>query len=764
MMKRGFAVLMVVALVGLGLWFFAGVSPNQTQDKAAAVSEAEKETNESLGVVDATSETETTTVTTTEKKVDEKSLDFEEEFESFQTLDVKREYFLEGVLKDTNGNRLGGVPVKLLKQQFENSSYSYSGGIPITWKRLEEKEQVTTPQWYYVFPLEMTDNALLLAEPEGFGMILKSITPRNMVFEEETEGRMVATLDLLAKEATFYRITVQDEEETPLEGAQVELFLSPTHEGWSGLGNSMRLEKETDAKGEVRLFLQSMSHIKANVSLKGYSTQSIFLHDNFLEQVVTLTKDGGTISGVVYSGTEGEIPASGASVSLYTKTDPSTLNLNPYRLERMADEDGRFEFQDLGEGLWEVMAVQGNLMAHGKAPRDMKEVNLGKAEQIIDIVLRVPDSSPTFELLVIDAFTSKPLEMVYLTETYGGKLLAVESNPHRTNANGVMDFSSFQMTNDQLREYLESTQLMKAGYKPLSMDEVISELYGEKNKDIATAAMIPDNRVRLRGVLEYADGRRASGIRVTSNPNIQTAKQTYTDQQGRFEMQVPGEDVVVLKFDVPNYPLNYSRRIVTGTEDVTLFHRLDPGGALEVRVLDPEGKPAEGVQVGLMRRTYGEQFSGSDVDGRETSDALGIVKFEMLPSSTSPLDNTFQRVSVDLWIMSKEYDAKNIRNVKITAGETTRIDYPLEVRDRSAFIDGFVIDDEGNPVEGAEVQTYLSEYSIWASDVTDALGAFQLEELKPATYSLQVYHEGKHAFVDVKAPSEGIRISIGKKP
>ena len=27
MMKRGFTVLLVLALVGLGLWFFAGVSP-----------------------------------------------------------------------------------------------------------------------------------------------------------------------------------------------------------------------------------------------------------------------------------------------------------------------------------------------------------------------------------------------------------------------------------------------------------------------------------------------------------------------------------------------------------------------------------------------------------------------------------------------------------------------------------------------------------------------------------------------------------------
>ena len=157
--------------------------------------------------------------------------------------------------------------------------------------------------------------------------------------------------------------------------------------------------------------------------------------------------------------------------------------------------------------------------------------------------------------------------------------------------------------------------------------------------------------------------------------------------------------------------------------------RFVEGVTVPVTVLDPDGRPARGMQVGLHYSTpYKHGFGGG---GRHYTDSSGQVRFEHVNPDVPggydiqlPIRRRYLPVRVDV-----KPDGR-----------------PIEIRlEKGLTLSGVVIDDAtGYPVPEAEVLAFRTEarrgrtFRFCAETGTDAQGRFRFSNLEPGTYRILV--------------------------
>ncbi len=167
------------------------------------------------------------------------------------------------------------------------------------------------------------------------------------------------------------------------------------------------------------------------------------------------------------------------------------------------------------------------------------------------------------------------------------------------------------------------------------------------------------------------------------------------------------------------------------SEDLTLTRdesvrnvelRLPEGVAIEGQVVDPLGKPTEGVEVRLGHRTANRSYEGASV----TTDGEGKFRF---PHVNPELPGAY-------YLHVKPQQVYRGQQLMWRPGEE-----PLVVRlQRGWSIDGMLLEhNTGKVIPGAKVYAHPSQYDqkfyLGSHDtVTDAAGRFRLQTLEPLPY------------------------------
>jgi protocatechuate 3,4-dioxygenase beta subunit len=267
------------------------------------------------------------------------------------------------------------------------------------------------------------------------------------------------------------------------------------------------------------------------------------------------------------------------------------------------------------------------------------------------------------------------------------------------------------------------------GFVPAEPLMVRAELDGATSEERLTLAApepVPVELVlippaRIAGTVVDADGRPVAGASVAPS-NMSTGQQSHfrwarADTDGRFEVTVaePGRAILVAnaRGHARSEPVEIE---VTGgqrVEDLTLALRR--GHTLEGRVVDPAGRPIEGVELSA---SPGSEVVWTDADGR--------FAIEDRPAGTVVLN-----------LRQEGHLSRELPVDLVPDGELVEVVLP------TAEVTGTLRAADGTPAGGYKVQLTDRESEWWSSTAfqvtTAADGSFRFRGVADGTYLLRVF-------------------------
>lgn len=197
--------------------------------------------------------------------------------------------------------------------------------------------------------------------------------------------------------------------------------------------------------------------------------------------------------------------------------------------------------------------------------------------------------------------------------------------------------------------------------------------------------------------------------------------------------------------------------VTTDVGEVALKARPAPNDGIEVKVLDPAGRPVANAKVAATTMTFGLYVTMGaamagipDVITREgVTDDLGVARFQPIPAE-----------KYDVVVRAPGFMLEAVENVVVAAGRVEHVAVTLRP---GLSIQGTVVDVEGSPVAGAYVTGLTqSTFRQAAAVQTDASGSFTLDGLQAGSYWLFAGHDekGDGQATQVKAGDRGVRIDL----
>lgn len=210
----------------------------------------------------------------------------------------------------------------------------------------------------------------------------------------------------------------------------------------------------------------------------------------------------------------------------------------------------------------------------------------------------------------------------------------------------------------------------------------------------------------LTGKAEDADGQEAAGVRVHAfepeMPISLLGHSAVSGEDGVFRMEDLAPGVYKLVTQSESWVAEPVEVTVQGDTETTVALR--QGGVLEVKVVDRE------TGEGIAGATTWMRLEGADQSKEIKTGADGIASQRLLAGRYT------------LSIRTEGYQpAHNVETVEVMEGQTAAVQIPL---DGLAKVAGRVLDAEGKPVEGAEVQV-LMEHDHKAK--SDGDGRFEVK-------------------------------------
>ena len=227
-----------------------------------------------------------------------------------------------------------------------------------------------------------------------------------------------------------------------------------------------------------------------------------------------------------------------------------------------------------------------------------------------------------------------------------------------------------------------------------------------------TLKMRPGVPVRIK-VLSQANGKPLAGARV---------RLTYgwiddhlTDTRGQVELL--GLAPQAWHFEVSAKNCAAVRRILNLTlaQPASLELKLPPGGAVEGRVTGDDGRPIARVGINV----YDGVENGTPGDYVET-DADGHYRLDHLP---------FGR-TLKIYANKREHLASTTElNLDAKNGRPAKLDLVLKKRPYGGRVQGVVMDTQGQPIAGAEINSHGMSSDEVRQTKTDARGEFLLDNV-----------------------------------
>jgi RNA polymerase sigma-70 factor (ECF subfamily) len=261
------------------------------------------------------------------------------------------------------------------------------------------------------------------------------------------------------------------------------------------------------------------------------------------------------------------------------------------------------------------------------------------------------------------------------------------------------------------------------GFAPSERTEQLVE--GRNERDFALARM-----ATLHGRVVDAQGAPVKAAFVGHGEYGDVASaQTWTRGDGSYRLVgLPPGSVEVRVDGEAKGKLRQTHTLRAG-DDVEWDVKLVPKPGVFGRVLDAQGKPAAGFMVGAIQPEHPGLF-----ERKAKTDAEGRFELGDWPAEASAIEVREQGAWVGL-------PAALVESVEPGSGEELVIQLAADAL-RSAWVVGRVLDENGKPIEAAELICFVESSGQGTSVATDAQGRFRYGPVRPGRYYVAAQQKG----------------------
>lgn len=303
---------------------------------------------------------------------------------------------------------------------------------------------------------------------------------------------------------------------------------------------------------------------------------------------------------------------------------------------------------------------------------------------------------------VTDIITSQTIAGVSIMVTKGGALVASTA----TDSNG-----HYRIDNLAPGSYTITTS--STLYQSISQGVSVSS-----NQTTSVDFALQNQPGSIAGqVIDQATGLTLSGVTITALNGTTVAGTVVTDSNGNFVLTGLAPGSYTVRTTLNNYQTVVQSALVTASATTTVNFMLNPNpGTATGQVTNINGDPITGGSVVL------HVLQGNVIIASTLTDANGFYLINNLPAG-----------SYNLSVMAAGYQSA-ISSIVIQSGQTSTLDFVLNLQPGS--LTGTVTDTNG-PIAGATVEIFFNTTGL-ASVLTDSSGFYQISNLAPGQYILQV--------------------------
>jgi protocatechuate 3,4-dioxygenase beta subunit len=267
--------------------------------------------------------------------------------------------------------------------------------------------------------------------------------------------------------------------------------------------------------------------------------------------------------------------------------------------------------------------------------------------------------------------------------------------------------------------------------------------------------------------------------------------ETKTDENGAFRFVNLSPGKYKVRLVMPEYyemQYHFARgeievTVESGCSGVELDFGVQTSGRITGAVIDADGKPVgRNVQVSIIAADDADKPISTLIHRSEYTDELGRYKFDGVPPGRYILGIGIAAAPTKHTPYSKIYYPKGnfpsqTNIIEIAKGQKlNELNLRLEPRLKAATITGVVVDENGKPVAGVDVDLYDFEdpdYPLFGVDVkTDPEGRFTMDcfegrrylvhAWKPQDYFAGTGKQSAPAEVDTSKPSQPVNMILNK--
>ncbi len=254
---------------------------------------------------------------------------------------------------------------------------------------------------------------------------------------------------------------------------------------------------------------------------------------------------------------------------------------------------------------------------------------------------------------------------------------------------------------------------------------------GKESRDLGDLVILA--AARVSGQVVDAGGRPVAGVSVTASEgdslwNLVLGEGNRTGKDGRFELRGlrPGKQRLLAR-SPEHLPAEQEVELVEGQHREGILIRVEPGGFILGTVVDDLGQPIAGAEVAASRtQEVDTQIKVTTFSPGESTHTDGSGRFRLANLNTK---------TAQLRVSHRGFDTQMVRDVVV--GIT---DLVVELK-RLGAIEGVLVDEDNQPVQGSTVSASRSGGTLLAGDmipgfgssgtVTNAAGGFRLENVQP---------------------------------
>jgi len=589
----------------------------------------------------------------------------------------------------------------------------------------------------------------LRALSPGFPDSISIIDQDGLITSGTLENQVLLRHDVSFDMGRIAAFQVVDQHDTFLENVKVEYMMKQSI-----------FSTRSDESGYFELNLpQDTSSVIMNLEYGKISKKNYQMRLQDGVQKIVLPVNQGSIEGTVVRAGSGESVAH-AVVELNSALPENMRNIFPLRYQTTTDGDGRFRFENLVSNRWLVSATSSGLHEGEMETYGSELLTLGEEERKQDVVIELPDSMPTWKVRVFEDKTNRPVEGAWFTSMHDIAYPEALVNL-RSGADGSFDLSNLVMTDQQFWYFLTESYVNADGYEkklvmPSGEQSIRKKAVENKSLDMK---MNKGTEIHVYGTIRDAKGKPVAGAIVKDFDDLddhllQSDGIDVTDADGFYSLKLLKAHNFVLQITHRDFARNYSHVIDVDMEQIEYNHTMYSGGDVKVIVTGPEGNPLESTTVKIYdnwRLNYGQKKGAFD---SKVTDESGEVLFRNWQTTDGVKPQGVTNNKTTVYIYHSEFEGTRESDFEIKEGGTAELIFQLNEKDTSGFIDGYILDENGNALEGAKVVLYNMSLNQFFEIQTDALGFFRFEDVASANYGVSASYSGYYPrteFVDLPA-------------